>query len=169
MPSARRLFDFRDGEEADAWTAVSDPVMGGCSQARMSRDGDGVGVFAGTVSLENNGGFASIHRPLPSGSLAGAKALLLRCMGDGRRYSLRLRQDAEFDGISYRLDFTPEAGHWQEIELPLDQFRPVFRGRELTTAGPLRPEKIIRLGFLLARQPGDFHLRIQWLERRPEP
>lgn len=163
MPSAETVFDFRRPEALVSWESVSDPVMGGVSRGTIK--GDEVGaIFAGTVSLENNGGFASVHAPVDKGVLAGCGSICLRCCGDGRQYSLRLREDEAFDGISYRCDFQPPADQWVEVELPLADFRPVFRGRELTTAGPLQAEDIIRLGFLIARQPGTFALRIEWIK-----
>ncbi len=165
--NTRRLIDFRDSATLADWHSVSDPVMGGVSEASMRWREAGYASFLGTVSLENNGGFASVYAPLEKGVLAGADALELNCRGDGRRYSLRLRKDDAFDGISYRLDFTPLPGHWQQIRLPLAEFRPVFRGRELTSAPPLQAGEVVRLGFLVARQPGEFSLDIQWVDWLP--
>ena len=47
------------------WTSVNDVVMGGVSDSLMQVSEDGTGVFAGHLSLENNGGFASVRAPLP--------------------------------------------------------------------------------------------------------
>lgn len=167
MLSPRRLIDFRDPAILEDWRSVSDPVMGGVSEATMRWRDAGYASFLGNVSLKNNGGFASVHVPLEKGMLAGADALELNCRGDGRRYSLRLRKDDAFDGISYRLDFTPLPDQWQLIRLPLSEFRPVFRGRELTSAPALQAEEVVRLGILIARQAGEFSLDIQWMDCLP--
>ena len=59
------------------WLAINDAVMGGLSTGRFSYDPVGHAVFEGEVSLERNGGFASVlavpgslSAPLaPSGTL----------------------------------------------------------------------------------------------------
>ena len=48
------------GNESLQWSVVNDTVMGGRSSAQMSKAEEGW-VFEGRVSLENNGGFASVR------------------------------------------------------------------------------------------------------------
>lgn len=161
-PAGRTLFDAAS-MAAGEWSPTDDPVMGGQSGSAMVAGPDETVVFTGTVSLANNGGFASIHRPLEQGLLSGYDALALRLNGDGRRYSLRLRQEEAFDGISWRHDFDTRDGEWSTLLLPLSGFEAVFRGRKLPTAGPLEPGRVNRIGLLIARQPGPFCLRLRWI------
>lgn len=163
----RILFDFRESAP-ESWHSTDDPVMGGRSHSNLLRCESQTAIFTGHVSLENNGGFASVHAPLRQGTLSGCRALVLCLQGDGRRYSLRLRQHDAYDGIAYRQDFatrdfSAEAEQWQEITLPLARFDAVFRGRDLPSAGPLQPGRVEQIGFLIGRQPGDFALRIRWI------
>ena len=51
------LVDFASSASAD-WFVVNDGVMGGVSSSTMEVI-DGLGVFAGVLSLDNNGGFAT--------------------------------------------------------------------------------------------------------------
>ena len=53
------LFDFELSGEANKWLVVNDGVMGGLSQSEVILSGSNTAVFQGTISLENNGGFAS--------------------------------------------------------------------------------------------------------------
>ena len=46
----------------DKWGIVNDGVMGGISQSNIYLNEANNIIFAGNVSLENNGGFASIRR-----------------------------------------------------------------------------------------------------------
>ncbi len=155
---------------ASQWVATDDPVMGGESFSAMHPGPDGTASFAGIVSLANNGGFASVHRALEPGVLSGYHAVALRICGDGRRYSLRLRQADRFEGVSYRFDFDTTEGRWVTMVLPLDGFQAVFRGRQLTTAGPLVAARVNRVSLLIARQPGAFKLQLRWLRAcRKEP
>lgn len=55
---SRLLFDFQDKSQADGWTAVNDGVMGGLSEGGPEM-GDGVLIFSGELSLENNGSMTS--------------------------------------------------------------------------------------------------------------
>ncbi len=164
MTDETLLFDFSQDTDIARWHAVDDRVMGGVSESLVRRCSSHSAAFTGVVSLENNGGFASVHAAIPQGILAGHAAFALDCVGDGRQYSLRLRQDEAFDGISYRNDFTPAAGRVSRILLPLADFVPVFRGRTLTTAGPLEPGRVRRIGLLIARQQaGEFRLELTCL------
>lgn len=159
-----RLIDFgtpRTGE----WFVVNDGVMGGVSRSTI-RVGEepGTAVFEGRLSLENNGGFASVRTPIPIGSLARARSIRMRVRGDGQRYQLRLRRGRAWDGVSFTSAFEPLAGEWEEIELPLDTFTPTFRGYRPRVA-PLDPAEVGQLGIMLTdKQVGEFALEIAWIE-----
>ena len=57
----RTLFDFSKPDAAQAWQPVNDGVMGGVSDGRFKITDQGTMEFLGTLSLENNGGFASVR------------------------------------------------------------------------------------------------------------
>ena len=56
----KTLFDFTTATNSTAWQIVNDDVMGGVSTSRFQVRTNGA-VFSGVVSLENNGGFASVR------------------------------------------------------------------------------------------------------------
>jgi NADH dehydrogenase [ubiquinone] 1 alpha subcomplex assembly factor 1 len=66
------LFDFTDANAANAWRAIDDRVMGGVSRSALRHDPAGHAVFEGTVSLERNGGFASVPSTPGERGLPGA-------------------------------------------------------------------------------------------------
>jgi len=141
------------------WQSVNDGVMGGVSSGRMS-ESEGSLRFEGQLSLENNGGFASVRRPVDQ-DLSKTTAVRLELRGDGRTYQFRLRQDDRFDDVAWRAEF-PTSGEWQTVELSYDQFIPVFRGRRVPQAGPVVPAKIRQAGFMLAdKTPGVFALEVR--------
>ena len=151
---------FSGPDEAAAWRAVNDGVMGGESAGGFDVEGV-VGVFHGTLSLEHGGGFASVRRPLRPGALADSDGIALRVRGDGRPYQCRVGSDQLPDGASYAASFDTTAGRWLDVSLPWQAFDAVFRGRSVTDAPPLSPGRIHRIGFLLAdRRPGTFRLEI---------
>ena len=144
------------------WQAVNDGVMGGVSSGRIAAVDGGL-RFEGHLSLENNGGFASVRRVLDV-DLAATGGVRLRLRGDGRRYQFRLRKDERFDGVAWRAEFVSSTG-WSEIELPYSAFEPVHRGRPVPEAGPVLPGRIRQAGFMLAdRREGPFRLDIGRIE-----
>jgi monofunctional biosynthetic peptidoglycan transglycosylase len=156
------LVDFTRADEAEAWRIVNDGVMGGLSQSRMITASDSTASFAGTLSLENNGGFASVRRVLDARLPADTDAFVLQVRGDGRRYQLRLRTNDRIDGVAYRAEFTTVADAWMRIEIPLDAFQPTFRGRRVPDAPPLDPTRIRQVGLLLGdKRPGAFLLEVR--------
>ena len=156
------LFDFTDPSAANAWHAIDDRVMGGISRSTMRHDPAGHAVFEGTVSLERNGGFASVRSSHGERGLAGAKACLIELRGDNKQFKLSLLTDDGFDSLNYQASFAPKGTDWQTLKLPLADFHASFRGREVRDAPPLDPARIRQAGLMIAaRQAGPFTLDIR--------
>jgi monofunctional biosynthetic peptidoglycan transglycosylase len=158
------LCDFNSVNSLPAWQCVNDAVMGGVSTSCFE-PGGGVAVFRGVVSLENNGGFASVRSSPARHNVAGCDRFVLRLRGDGQRYQFTVRAAADFDPPLYQCAFATRCGVWQETRLAFRDFAPTFRGRVLADAPPLNPEPVMSLGFLIAdRQDGPFRLEIAWIK-----
>ena len=159
MPN-RLVIDFRDPAQVLGWTPVNDRVMGGVSTSQATATADGM-AFSGVVSLDNNGGFASI-RALPCEyGLAGVSTLILRVQGDCKTYKFGIRTDHAYDGVQYQMRFTTQAGEWQDIHLPINEFQATFRGRTVQ-APALDPARIRVFGLLISdRQAGPFQLVVE--------
>jgi monofunctional biosynthetic peptidoglycan transglycosylase len=153
--------DFTDNQEAQCWSVVNDGVMGGISQGSIEPAQNGTAIFSGRLSLENNGGFASIRRPIDRASLKGFSGIILKVKGDGRSYQFRVRTDGQYDGIAYRALFATDNQAWQSITLFFDRFSASYRGRSVPGAPVLSAEAIEQIGLLIAdKQPGPFRLEI---------
>ena len=64
MSTQTLIYDFNDQSSSRDWRVVNDGVMGGLSASQFEINEVGNGFFHGHVSLENNGGFASVrHQP----------------------------------------------------------------------------------------------------------
>jgi hypothetical protein len=117
------------------------------------------------VSLENNGGFASVRSLPAKHELAGGDAFVIRVRGDGRRYKFTARTDRSFDSAIYQLAFATKKGEWVEHRLPLREFVATFRGRVLPGEPPLDAARIASVGFLISeKQAGPFRLEIAWIK-----
>ena len=149
------------------WAAVNDGVMGGLSDSWFEQ-GEELAQFTGTLSLENNGGFASVRFANPTPDLSEYRELVLRVRGDGRAYQLRLRDDRRMDGVAWMSRFETVEGEWQEIRLPLGEFTPTWRGRYVRGAGALRMDRVYQITVMLAdKTSGPFRLELRDLRGVP--
>ncbi len=156
---ARILFAFDDPAQAREWQAVNDRVMGGVSEGRFRITKAGTLEFSGTLSLENNGGFASIRSlPRPLGLRPG-DVFRVRLRGDGRRYLLNLYVPDSRTAFSYRAAIQTVPDEWVEVPIPLESFRASWFGRQVDD--PLEVERVHSLGFMVSDgKPGPFRLEI---------
>ncbi len=160
-----KIVDFAKQEAVTPWHAIDDRIMGGNSQSHAEHI-EGTGMrFSGIVSLENNGGFASIRSGTFELDLSDCQELVLRLRGDGKNYKISLRNDDFFDGVSYQATFATRQQTWQEIALPFDAFTPTHHGILLTTVAPLDTTRIRSIGLFIAdRQVGPFQLDLAWIK-----
>jgi NADH dehydrogenase [ubiquinone] 1 alpha subcomplex assembly factor 1 len=159
------VLDFTSEREHQRWAAVDDVVMGGRSSSRLVHEA-GRCVFSGKLSLENNGGFASVRCAPSELGLEGATRLGLRHKGDGKTYKLRLRMDGKFDGVSYEARFETMAGEWMETHIELSEFRPVWRGNPVPDAPALDAARVRSITLMISdKQSGPFRLELDRLTR----
>lgn len=157
------LVDFTTGA-GGTWRSVNDGVMGGLSTGTLRRSNGGSALFEGSVSFENNGGFASVRTSIGEQDLSAYEGLEIRIRGDGHRYRLRLHDHARLDGIAFQADFHSGIGEWHDVGLQFGAFRPSFRGRTPADAPALDTRTIRQIGLMIAdRQEGSFRLEIAWI------
>lgn len=161
----RLITDFSNIANQE-WRIVNDVVMGGKSSSRMQLNAAGNAVFLGELSLENNGGFASVknHEPI---NIEGFSAIHLRFMGDGNRYSFRLRtgEGRETHKWSYQVKFETKQDEWMDIIIPLSDFEATYRGSKPNNVPPPDFSSIRQFGFLISdKQEGPFRLEIEKIE-----
>lgn len=160
----RHLFTFDASPDEPSWVAVNDGVMGGRSSG-TSNVAAGTLTFTGILSLENNGGFASVRSVGRDFDFTDISAVVLRVRGDGRRYQLRLATDARHRGmaVSYGAGFDTINGEWIEVRVPLAQLEPTARGASLQGL-PLDAQHIREIGLLIAdKREGKFTLDVDWI------
>ena len=162
--SEKMIFDFQTATNSTKWQVVNDDVMGGVSTSQFQLLTNGGAIFSGVVSLENNGGFASVRSMPVRENLNGTDAFVLRVRGDGRRYKFTVRTEAGFNALNYQAEFTTKRGEWEEHRLAFKDFMPTFRGRVLTDVPPLIPSKITSVGLLISdKKAGPFRLEMSWI------
>ena len=157
------LIDFNDASAVAAWTTVNDPVMGGRSTSEVTF-GDGSLVFSGTISLENNGGFASARGPEDPDigrKAAGATSLNIRAIGDGKTYVVKVGVGGQ--PWSYIQRFTTQPAVERIYTLPVAGFQAVGMRLDPDPNAPqaLDPSSINRISvYILDKQQGPFALAV---------
>ena len=161
---AQNVYDFSHESKAGDWYVVDDRVMGGRSQGNVEVSEEGHGIFQGTVSLENNGGFSSIRTQMEGLETKDYSVFKIRLKGDGKNYQFRVRSQLN-ERHSYQYEF-PTTGEWQELTVPFDKMIPTFRGTRLNM--PNYPGEYLReCSFLISNKENEsFRLEIDkiWLE-----
>jgi monofunctional biosynthetic peptidoglycan transglycosylase len=159
------LLDFVGPDAAQKWQAVNDGGMGGVAEGRLKITADNTMEFSGRLSLENNGGFASVRTKPTNFDIHGGDTLVVRVKGDGREYVLNIYTKSRRMAFSYRAPLPTTRDEWTEVSVPLDEFIPTSFGNRVQGMGPVEPDQINSLGFMLSdKKPGPFKLEVDWVK-----
>ncbi len=159
------LFDFTGADAAKEWQAVNDGVMGGVSEGKFKITDEKTMEFFGTLSLANNGGFASVRSKARELDLEKGDTLVARVRGDGREYTLNLYPNRSRTAFSYRATVRTKKDEWIEVKVPLDEFEATSFGQVVREAGAVKPDEVSSVGFLLSdKKAGPFKMEIEWIK-----
>ncbi|MDG2384339.1 MAG: CIA30 family protein [Pirellulaceae bacterium] len=160
----RMLFTFDRPDSASRWRAVNDTVMGGRSDGRFKINDQQQFEFYGNLSLENNGGFASVRSRGGRLGLVTGDTIVAKVRGDGRKYSMSLYTPQRRMAFSYRASFQTKPDEWMIVRLPLDKFVATSFGRVLP-GRQLDPRTVVGIGLFLGdKKPGPFELEVDWIK-----
>ncbi len=160
----KSAFSFEESGAANNWFSVNDSVMGGISEGGFSITDENTLRFAGKLSLDNNGGFASIRSKDVPIELADASGIIVNARGDGRTYWVGLREANQRGASSFRAYLPTVKGELKSILIPLSDFKYQTFGRTLPS-DPLNPTAVRSIGFTIAdKKAGDFELEIESIE-----
>ncbi|WP_445725674.1 CIA30 family protein [Flavobacterium sp.] len=146
------IFDFNKLSNISDWRLVNDVVMGGRSTSEFYLNEEGYGVFAGNVSLENNGGFSFLRYRFDEKNIEGFKKVILRLKGDEKEYQFRAKSNQNSQE-SYKKTFKT-TGEWQTIEISLSELQPIFRGQKLNIPN-FSSNKLEEIGFLIGNKKNE--------------
>ena len=122
--------------------------------------------FSGSLSLENNGGFAQVRMVGLDYDLSGKSGMKLRVMGDGRTYQFRLATEALHRGsrIAYSVPFATKMGEWSDVMVAFADLKPSHHGESL--AGPPADlTQVKEMSLLIGdKQEGPFSLKVDWMK-----
>jgi hypothetical protein len=156
------IFDFNKNTDVKNWIIVNDTVMGGKSLSYFNLNNYGYGVFEGSTSLENNGGFSSVRYRLDKKNIKGFTIIKIRLRGDGKKYQFRIKANSK-DYHAYVATFLT-SGEWQDIQIPIKDMYPTFRGKRLEKPN-LSNEYIEEVRFLIGNKKAEnFKLLVEKIE-----
>lgn len=145
------------------WRIINDGVMGGLSSSKAIIKDDKI-VFTGCVSLENNGGFASLRSPVKDYNFEEYSGLELKFKGDGKRYSISMKETTYFSGYFYTSTFETKKDDWITIKLPFNQFKLYYFGRQTNSSKKIPLNNIKEISLLIGdKQEGSFNAEIEYL------
>lgn len=161
----RLLFDFGSSGKAGQWIIINDDVMGGQSSSEMILTDEGTALFHGTLSLDNDGGFASVRTAHRAYDLSDYQGLVLRMRGDGRRYRLRLYTGHRIIGAAYEAEFDTVLDRWITVYIPFQEAVPALGERTLQGLPKLSGANVRQIGLMIAdKQAGPFRLEVAWIQ-----
>jgi hypothetical protein len=152
------LFNFTTDTNISNWEIVDDLVMGGRSNGQFNLDENGHGQFYGAISLENNGGFSSLHYNFETIDSKPYSKFTLRLKGDSKSYQFRVK-DNRNNRYSYIYKFTTSS-EWETIEIPFSDMYPSFRGNTLDIPN-YNGHQMEEIAFLIGNKKNEnFKLKI---------
>ncbi|RBP51702.1 CIA30 family protein [Arenicella xantha] len=158
-------FDFGAEQGVLDWRPVFDQVMGGESTGQLTVSADHL-QFSGLVSLQNNGGFASLRSPTADYDLSKFQMVTIRYRASGQSFALTLNQHAEYFKPRFKAVLPHRDGEWHTDTIAFDEFMEVRLGERL--AGRLTEQALrhtIRVGLISNdKVAGQFELDVDYIE-----
>ncbi len=159
------VIDFGSKGKESNWFVLNDGVMGGRSGGEVIF-GDNSFTFSGEVSLENNGGFASIRSPFLTYKLQQYKQVEIRYRATGMQFALTMANSKRWYNPNYKFNLAQTQGQWKTAVILLLDFKQYQVGRETGyTIATETLNQIIRLGFISnEKRAGEFELEVDYIK-----
>ncbi|MEM6525185.1 MAG: CIA30 family protein [Bacteroidota bacterium] len=163
MVSSRIDFGVKNGNTT--WRVVNDGVMGGLSTGKVNYSETSM-TFSGAVSLENNGGFASIRSAYARRDLSDFKKIKIKYRSEGYDFGLSLNRDRRFWIPNYKQNLPQTDWQWKTAEFDLLEFKEYYVGRP--TGAKINESllsQIIQIGLITnEKRAGSFKIEVDYLE-----
>ena len=159
---SKMIFEFNKNSNINNWSIVDDSVMGGKSLSTFQLSPNGYGLFEGSISLRNNGGFSSVRYRFEKKTIKEYTKFNIKLKGDGKKYNLRIKTNSR-DYFSYAAPFLT-SGEWQNIEISLKDMIPTYRGKALDKPN-FSNDYFEEIAFLIGNKKAEnFKLLIEKIE-----
>lgn len=146
------LYSFSE-QGKGKWRVQDDVVMGGRSDSQLKITIKNHALFSGHVSLENNGGFCSIHQTVektPYMISDKSDAFVLYLKGDGKDYNFRVRTPNGRHSYEYTFS-TKDDGNWETISIPFNGMKATYHGEPIDVPN-YKGENVVEMQLLIGHQ-----------------
>lgn len=146
------LYSFPE-QGKSKWRVQDDVVMGGRSDSQLKITDDNRALFSGYVSLENDGGFCSIHQTVEKNPYIipeKSQAFALHLNGDGKDYNFRVRTSKGRHAYTYTFS-TKGDGKWEIITIPFKEMEATYHGEPVDSPN-YAGEDIVEMQFLIGNK-----------------
>ncbi len=163
--SKTTIYDFVE-QGKGKWRVQDDVVMGGRSDSQLKMTEDSRARFSGRISLENDGGFCSIHQTTEKEPYVIAEhysSFVLTVKGDGKDYNFRVRTPK--GRHSYAFTFATEGGSdWEKISIPFHLMEATFHGEPVDVPN-YKGENVVEMQLLIGNDKEEtFEILIESIE-----
>jgi len=146
------------------WRIVNDDVMGGISSSKVFVTEVDKITFSGNVSLENNGGFASLRSQLKNYNFVNFSGIEIKLKGDGKRYNISMKETTYFNGYFYTNSFETKKEEWIVAQIPFNQFKLYYFGKDTNSSKKIPLDNIKEISLLIGdKQEGEFNAEIDYI------
>ncbi len=146
------------------WRIVNDGVMGGLSSSEANVSDERI-IFSGNLSLENNGGFASLRSPIKNYNFEDFSGFEIRVKGDGKRYSISMTETSYFTGYLYTCPLETKKDEWIVARIPFKEFKLYNFGKETNSSKQIPLHNIKEVSLLIGdKQKGLFNIEIDYIK-----
>ena len=158
-------FNFGSTGNSQNWYAVNDGVMGGLSSGVLEETNNSI-VFSGVVSLENNGGFASIRSTYDNYKLAKFNKVEVKYQSSGYDFAMTMEMHKRFYMPYFKFNLPDTGNKWKTVTIELADFEAFSLGKKLGY-GLDKDSKndIIRMGFISnEKNAGKYQIEIDYIK-----
>lgn len=161
------VIDFGAGSGGEYWYVTNDGIMGGVSQGRAYLSDSSV-VFSGTVSLENNGGFASIRSPYQQLGLSEFSEVEIKARASGLPFSVTFSKDRRFYVPNYKYLLDLDSNEWSITTFKLSDLKEYRIGNPTNRNIPESDiNNLIGISFINeGKKEGEFMLEVDYIQFR---
>ncbi|MGB0776910.1 MAG: CIA30 family protein [Flavobacteriaceae bacterium] len=157
------ILDFGNKNQEIDWNIVNDGVMGGKSESEAFLLENSL-LFKGTLSLENNGGFASIRSPYEDYNFSDAEFIEIKYRSEGGDFNFRLEQSRYFFN-PYLAMTLPQSSKWTVQKIKTSELKVLKMGKELGVVKQDQEINARRLSIMKSdKQPGPFQIEIDYIK-----
>ena len=84
--------------------------------------------------------------------------------GDGKRYSISMKETSYFTGYFYTTSFETKADEWITVKIPFNQFKLYYFGKETKSNKNIPLNNIKEISLLIGdKQNGEFKAEVEYL------